>query len=151
MNKWQEAGGQLLAEHGLRIRNVRHSMSGLALFATPEIDCPLPKSAKSFRVLAHEVGHKALNHARGHRSCVREYEADQFAIEQFRRFGLTLPREVKHVIDEHIAYGLAQALNRGMKRVPDELKPYRRLLRPYHIFLIYPNGRSKRVRRYHMR
>lgn len=129
MNKWAVAGNQLLAEHGLHIATVRKSMSGFAPHEGNGLASPLPKTAKSFAVLAHEVGHKALGHKRGSKSCTKEYEAEQFAIAQFRRFGFPLPREVKARMDYHIAYSLAQALNRGLVKVPPELRPYKKMLR----------------------
>lgn len=126
---WETAGNQLLAEHGLHIEKVRKSMSGYAPWEGNGIASPLPKTAKSFAILAHEVGHKALGHKRGGKSCTKEYEAEKFAIAQFRRFGFTLPREVKTRMDRHIAHGLAQALNRGLVTVPPELRPYKKMLR----------------------
>lgn len=128
---YREAGEQLLKEYKLHIANIRKSMTGFAPYEGNGICSPLPKTAKSFAVLAHEVGHKALGHASNGKSCLKEYEAEQFAILQFKRFGMTLPRDVKRRMNHHIAYSLAQALNRGMKTIPPELKPYRRLLQEY--------------------
>jgi hypothetical protein len=126
-NKWESAGNQLLAEPGLHIATVRKS--GFAPWKGNGICSPLPKTAKSFAILAHEVGHKALGHKGGEKSCFKEYEAEQFAIQQFKRFGFAMPREVKLRMNRHIAYGLAQALNRGMKDIPKELRPYKKMLR----------------------
>jgi hypothetical protein len=128
-NKWESAGNQLLSEHGLHIATVRKSMSGFAPWEGNGICSPLPKTAKSFAILAHEVGHKALGHNGKGKSCVHEYEAEQFAIQQFKRFGFAMPREVKLRMNRHVAYGLAQALNRGMKDIPKELRPYKKMLR----------------------
>ena len=128
-NKWESAGNQLLAEHGLHIATIRKSMSGFAPWEGNGICSPLPKTAKSFAILAHEVGHKALGHKGGSKSCLKEYEAEQFAIQQFKRFGFAMPREVKLRMNRHVAYGLAQALNRGMKDIPKELRPYKQMLR----------------------
>jgi hypothetical protein len=128
-NRFEEAGQILLGEHKLVINKVRKSMSGFAPHEGNGIASPLPKTAKSFAILTHEVGHKALNHNDNGKSCLKEYEAEQFTVDCFKRFGFAIPRDVRNRINFHIAYGLAQALNRGMKQIPVELKPYRKYIK----------------------
>lgn len=127
-NKYQEAADILLKEHGIIISKIRSTMSGVAYHDTNRIECPKPKSATSFAILAHEIGHRALNHNGNGKSCMAEYQAEMFTIAQFKRFGFAMPHKVKDRINRHIAYGLAQALNRNMCNIPSELKPYKKYL-----------------------
>ena len=126
-NSYAEAGDILLEEFfadGGKIRKWRDWMAGAAWYETKEIACPMPRTAKSFEIFAHEVGHILANPDRKAPSWKRELQASEYALEQFERFNLKLPRETKKHIYWYITYSVCQALNRGMKKVPDEVKKY---------------------------
>lgn len=148
VNRYKQAADTLLKENNLVVSKVRSSMSGLAYYTTNQVEVPEVKSPTSFHVLAHEVGHQALGHSKKRKSCIVEYEAEMFALQQFKRFSFKVPVKVKDRINKHIAYGLAQALNRGMKQIPSELKPYKKYLYSSDCHIIFVrNGIKKYDRR----
>jgi len=142
MNKYEQAGEVLVRENNAILIRVRKSMSGRAYHHTTamtgkwEFSSPLPKTAKSFEVFAHEIGHIHQFQTEGKHKprWKEEYDAEMFALDCFKRFNFTIPRIILNRIRWHIAYSLAKALNRGMKKIPEELKPYRKYLRKVKCF-----------------
>lgn len=122
---YEEAGKVLLAETKVRIGKYRKSMTGRAYHKTPireaYIVCPEPKTAISFYVFAHEIGHIVANPDLKAPSWKREIEANEYSKQQFIRFGLKLPRKVLAEMNRYSAYSVCQALNRGMKMIPKDL------------------------------
>ncbi len=135
-NKFEQAGEVLLRENNAKLVRVRRTMSGVAYRHTTAVEgkwefaSPLPKTAISFAVFAHEVGHihQFQTQEKTKPRWKEEYDAEMFAIACFKHFGFTIPHIVLNRIRWHIAYALAKALNRGMKKLPDELKAYRKYL-----------------------
>jgi hypothetical protein len=123
---YYEAGMDLLKRHNVTVIKYRNAMSGRAIIAKAEIKTPIPKTAKSFAIFAHEVGHIVNGEIKP--SCMCEYKAEMFARDCFKEYGFKMPRIVKNRQIWYICYSLAQALNRGMKNIPAELKPYVKLL-----------------------
>ena len=99
-------------------------MTGLAWIGHPRrpIEAPQPRSALSFAVLAHEVGHHALGRARPRWR--EEQLAWLFALEQMRRLGVPVTAAVEQRYADAMRYALAKALRRGLKSVPAELAPF---------------------------
>lgn len=120
---YKEAGIDLLNRYNVKHISIRKSMSGRAFVAKREIKAPLPTTAKSFAVFAHEVGHIVNGNIKP--SCLSEYKAEMFAKDCFSEYGFKMPRIVRNRQTWYICYSLAQALNRGMTNIPTELKPYR--------------------------
>ena len=140
--EWEDLGTRLVEAYGVRIRKWRRSMSGVAYHNSDEIECPVPRGAKSFAVLAHEVGHRALGHNGAGRRLEDEYQAWEFARGTFRDAGIPMPRTVSRMIDESLGYALAKALNRGLKVVPPEYRRIRhRLVGETVTTTIYGDGR----------
>lgn len=145
-NKWYDAGMELAAKYHVKIRKYRKSMTGVAYFSSCEICTPEPKTAKSFYIFTHEVGHIANGNIKP--SCLGEYMADKFAEDSFKQYGFTIPREVKAEMNRYRAYSLAQALNRGLKNIPAELKPYRQYLVSHDAHIRNANGVWRVEKRY---
>lgn len=143
MNKYEVAGKELLARHSITIKTVRKSMSGIAYLEDRVISAPAAKSPLSFAILAHEVGHIVNGSIRPR--WLEELRAWEFAIESFKQFHLSVSKEVRQRMRYSLAYALAKALNRDMKRIPAELRQYRKYLSPitYH----YGDGTTRE--RYH--
>lgn len=141
MNKYEVISIKLLNEYGISIKTVRKSMSGVAYIEDRVISCPAPKSPLSFAIFAHEVGHIANGSIKPR--WLEELKAWQFSIACFKKFGLSIPREVRQRMKYSLSFALAKALNRDMKRTPPELRAYRKYLSP--ITYIYGNG-TKRER-----
>ena len=135
-----EAGQDLVKRYDINVIKVRRSMSGFAYYNSRDIVAPEPKTAKSFVVFAHEVGHVVNGKVRPRWKS--EYMAEMFALDCFKEYDLKLPRIVKNRIKWHITYALAKAMNRGMKVIPQELKPYKKYLRPGYYIVRYLDGRE---------
>ena len=127
VNKYEQAAHTLLTENFVIHKYFSSGMSGRAWLGKRIIRAPQPKSPRSFQILAHEVGHIVQGNIKP--QCLEEYGAEVFSFEQMKRFGFKIPKRVKDVSDRHISYGLAQALNRGIKKVPAELKPYMKFIK----------------------
>ncbi|KKL20171.1 hypothetical protein LCGC14_2458120 [marine sediment metagenome] len=126
MNRYEEVGNLLLKRHDVTIKVIRRSMSGLAYIKERAICSPLPRTAKSFAIFCHEVGHIAQGVIKPR--WLEELRAEEFAKGCFGEFGFSMPKAVKDRMKYHISYKLAQALNRGMKHTPPELKSHRKYL-----------------------
>ncbi len=80
----------------------------------PEIEAPRPKTASSFAVFAHEIGHQQLHGDNGSVPRWREeVEAWDFALEQFTRFGLKGRNKQRKVATKSIGYAFGKAVRRG--------------------------------------
>ena len=143
MNKYELAGKQLLEEYSITVKTVRKSMSGVAYIEDGIISAPAPKQALSFAIFAHEVGHISNGHVSPR--WLEELRAWQFSLDCFKRFGLTIPREVRQRMKYSLTFALAKALNRNMKRTPLELRPYRKYLSP----IVYLYGDGTRANKWH--
>ena len=136
---YEAAGLALIKESGVFVKKWRGSMSGRAWYKGKIIAAPYPKTAKSFEVLAHEIGHIVANPNRKAPSWEREMLASEYALVQFKRFGLKLPRQIKTKAARYIAYSVCQALNRGMKKIPAMVRKYCRG-RVVKVRCVRPNG-----------
>jgi len=134
MNKYETIAYKVLKETerelGHRI-NVEHwksnnPHSGIAYCKSYSIKVPEPKSDISLNTFLHEIGHLVYQVKP---SCLNEYKACMFALDKMRENGLTISRKVKRHHNWYIAYSLAQALNRKLKTVPVELKPFKKYLK----------------------
>lgn len=119
--------------------------SGRAYCKTFTVKVPHPLSDISFNTFCHELGHLMTNDKL---SCMREYKASMFALETMQQHGIRISRKVRQHHNWYIAYSLAQALNRNLKQVPKELKPFMKYLDKSQITFIYGDGRRKSAIRY---
>ncbi len=133
--------------HNITVKHWRSNrpFSGRAFCSTYEIVVPEPKSDISLNTYLHELGH-LLYQVKP--SCLDEYLACKFALDKMRENGLTISRKVKKHHNWYVAYSLAQALNRNIKSIPAELKPFRKFLSRYSACLMYSTGKRKIVTRY---
>jgi hypothetical protein len=128
---------ETLAEHGVRVRRWRSSMSGCAWevhYADGRvarlIEAPRPRGPMSAAVYLHEIGHHAIGFNRYRLRCLEEYHAWAWALAEMERRELNVTDAVRRRMHESLQYAVAKALRRGMKRLPPELLPYRRRWRP---------------------
>jgi len=143
MNKYELAGQQLLKEHVVSVKTIRHNMSGIAYIDDRAISAPVPRRPLSFAVFAHEVGH--IVNGRISPRWREELMAWQFSIAQFKRFGFSVPKEVKTRMKYSLAFALAKALNRRMAKVPKGLRIYKKYLSP----VTYIYGDDHREQKWH--
>jgi len=133
MNKYETIAKQVLRdteqqlEHNVIIKHWKSNrpFSGRAWSKTYTIQVPEPKSDISLNTYLHELGHLIYQVKP---SCLNEYLACKFALDTMRQYGLSISRKVKRHHNWYIAYCLAQALNRKLKKIPVELKPFRKYL-----------------------
>jgi hypothetical protein len=112
---WATAAQALLDETGVRVRKFRSNMTGISFTHYTEIEAPYPKTARSFAIFAHEIGHQVLH--RDNSSYPRwreEVEAWDFALAQFARFGLKGIRKQQRIATRLIAYAFEKAIRRGV-------------------------------------
>ena len=138
MNRYELAGNQLLEQYGITVKTIRRTMSGSAYLEDKVISAPAPKQALSFAIFAHEVGHIANGEISPR--WLEELRAWQFSLDCFRQFDLTIPRKVRQRMKYSVAFALAKALNRNMKRIPPELRLYKKYLSP--IVYVYGDGHT---------
>jgi hypothetical protein len=125
---WRSAAQTLLDESGITVRRWRSNMSGVALHGGSAIEAPTPRTAKSFAVLAHEVGHQTLHKNNGSYPRWREeIEAWDFALGCFKRFNLRGSRKLLPWVERSIAYSVGKA----ERRVADPGQLYAELRRNY--------------------
>lgn len=111
---WRSAAQQLLDEAGCEVRKWRSNMTGCSYGDTREIESPKPKTATSFAVFAHEIGHQELHRSNGSYPRWREeVEAWEFALAQFSRFGLKGRNKQRAVAVKCIGYAFTKAIRRG--------------------------------------
>jgi len=129
--RYEEITKQMLAEHGVRVRKWRSSMSGVAWQVSYQdgtvsklIESPKPKGPMSAAVFLHEIGHHAIGFGTYKPRCLEEYYAWKFSIEKMEELGLNVTDRVHKRMHESLEYALAKALRRGLKKVPGELMPY---------------------------
>jgi hypothetical protein len=111
---WRAAAQTLLDETGCLVRKWRSNMTGISYDYADEIEAPQPKTAKSFAVFAHEIGHQRLHRSNGNYPRWREeVEAWEFALDQFTRFGLPGRNKQRAVAVKSIGYAFSKAIRRG--------------------------------------
>jgi len=137
MNKYQDIANQVIKEVAKEIGKIevvykfKNPWSGRAYFKRTPYLIEVPEKIASdigLFTFLHELGHLLPSTQKQKKSCLREYYSSEFAIETFKRFGLSLSRKIRRHNNWHIGYGLAQALNRGMKITPPELRKFRKYI-----------------------
>lgn len=89
-------------------------MTGCAWPDKRVLETPEPRSIKSFVILAHEVGHVALEHrGRAKPRWAQEVEAWEFALAQVRAHRLPGRRKAQEYAEPRIAQAFWRALRRG--------------------------------------
>ncbi|MFG0274507.1 MAG: hypothetical protein ACF8QF_05570 [Phycisphaerales bacterium] len=124
---------EALAEHRVRVRRWRSSMSGCAWevhYADGRIarliEAPRPRGPMSAAVFLHEVGHHAIGFHRYKPRCLEEYHAWAWALAEMERRELNITDAVRRRMHESLQYAVMKARRRGIKRLPPELLPYQR-------------------------
>jgi len=129
--RYEKLTRECLAEHGIRVRKWRTSMSGVAWEVRYEdgtmsrlIEAPRPKGPMSTAVFLHEVGHHAIGFTRYKPRCLEEYHAWMWSLAEMERRGVSVTESVKRRVHESLHYAILKAARRGLKKLPVELEPY---------------------------
>ena len=146
MNKYELVANKVLKEcesqlgHDVVINHWKANcpFSGRAYCMTYTITVPQPKSDISLNTFLHELGHLVYQVKP---SCLNEYMACKFALDKMKENGIAISRKVKRHHNWYVAYSLAQAINRKLKTIPQELKPFRKFISTRKVH--YINGEGK--------
>lgn len=123
------------------VKRSTNPRSGTAWTEAFQIRVPRPVSDISLDTYLHELGHFATDHKM---SCMRELLATKFSEDTFKRFGIRLTSKLRKIHHYGIAYGLAQAMNRNLKKIPVELKSFRKYIAKVNTYSgILFSGRMK--------
>lgn len=122
---------ELLAEHSIRVRKWRTSMSGVAWelryrdgTRTRLIEAPRPKSPMSLAIFLHEVGHHVIGLGVYRPRCLEEYHAWRFSLDQMAARGFPITDRVQRRYQRSMHYAVAKATRRGIKSLPDEVQAF---------------------------
>ncbi len=129
--KYDAVVRQLLAEHGIRVRKWRKSMSGIAWYVLYRdgtrvnlIEAPRPRGPMSAAIFLHEIGHHAIGFNVYKPRCLEEYHAWRWSLEAMERHGLNITDAVRLRMHRSLWYAVSKAQRRGIKRIPAELEPF---------------------------
>ena len=129
--RYEHITKQMLAEHDVRVRKWRSSMSGVAWQVEYKdgstaklIESPRPKGPMSAAVFLHEIGHHAIGFGVYRPRCLEEFHAWRWSLEQMEALGLNITPPVRQRMHESLHYAIEKARRRGLKRLPEELVPY---------------------------
>lgn len=121
----------MLAQHGVRVRKWRTSMSGVAWQVTYQdgsvsklLESPKPKGPMSMAIFLHEIGHHAIGFGTYKPRCLEEYYAWKFSLDTMRELDLNVTDRVQQRMHDSLQYAVEKALRRGLKQIPEELVPY---------------------------
>lgn len=129
--RYEEVTRRMLAEHGVRVRKWRTSMSGVAWqvyykdgTVSRLIEAPRPRGPMSAAVFLHEIGHHAIGFGVYRPRCLEEYHAWKWSLEQMERHGLNVTDAVRNRMRESLVYAIEKGQRRGLRAVPPELARY---------------------------
>lgn len=121
----------MLAEHGVRVRRWRTSMSGVAWTVAYRdgtvvrlIESPRPRGPMSAAIFLHEIGHHAIGIGAYKPRCLEEYHAWRFAIREMESRGLNVTEGVRRRMRRSLEYAVRKAERRGLRSLPAELAEY---------------------------
>lgn len=122
---------ELLGAHGIKIRKWRKNMSGIARQTTftdgrvlRTLESPRPTGPMSAAIFLHEVGHHVIGFNVYRPRCLEEYHAWAYAIRELKARGFTVTEGVQTRMNKSLRYAVAKARRRGLREVPEELRPY---------------------------
>ena len=130
-DRYERVTREMLAEHGVRVRKWRTSMSGVAWRVTYTdgtvsklIEAPKPRGPMSAAIFLHEIGHHAIGLGAYRPRCLEEYHAWKFALETMEAKGLNVTPAVHERMRLALRYAVDKAVRRGLKQIPGELEPF---------------------------
>ncbi len=122
---------ELLTAHGIKIRKWRKNMSGIARQTTftdgrvlRTLESPKPTGPMSAAIFLHEVGHHVIGFNVYKPRCLEEYHAWAYAIRELEARGFTVTDRVRTRMQKSLRYAVAKARRRGLREVPEELRPH---------------------------
>lgn len=129
--RYERLTAAMLERYGVRVRRWRRSTSGVAMLVRAPggrierwIESPQPRGPVSAAVFLHEIGHHALGVGSISPRCLEEHQAWAFSLAAMRAEGISVTASVEGRVRSALAYAMAKAARRGIKRIPAEVAPY---------------------------
>ena len=120
-----------LAQHGLRVRRWRNSLSGLATLRIYRdgsqdrtIESPYPTSPLRLAIFLHEVGHHVIGLGVFRPRCLEEFHAWRYAIDRMNEMGLPTEGTVQRRFERSMQYAVAKSVRRGIRALPVEVAAF---------------------------
>ena len=120
-----------LAQHGLRVRRWRNSLSGLATLRIYRdgsqdrtIESPYPTSPLRLAIFLHEVGHHVIGLGVFRPRCLEEFHAWRYAIDRMNEMGLPTLGTVQRRFERSMQYAVAKSVRRGIRALPVEVAAF---------------------------
>lgn len=130
-DRYEALTRRMLAEHRVRVRRWRTSMTGVAWEVHYQdgqisrlIEAPRPRGPMSAAIFLHEIGHHAIGFTRYKPRCLEEYHAWAWAVRAMEEHGVTVTDAVRRRMHESLHYAVAKAARRGLRMLPQELLPF---------------------------
>lgn len=130
-DRYDALARELLAEHSIRVRKWRTSMSGVAWelryrdgTSARLIEAPKPKSPMSLAIFLHEVGHHVIGLGVYRPRCLEEYHAWRYALDQMAARGFPITDRVERRYRRSMHYAVAKSTRRGIKSLPEEVQQF---------------------------
>ncbi len=129
--RYESLTRQLLAEHNIRVRKWRSSMTGVAWqvhyengSTTRLIEAPRPRGPMSAAIFLHEVGHHAIGFYRYKPRCLEEHHAWAWALAAMQQHNIPITDAVNRRVRLSMRYAIHKAQRRGIKALPPEMLAY---------------------------
>ena len=120
-----------LAQHGLRVRRWRNSLSGLATLRIYRdgsqdrtIESPYPTSPLRLAIFLHEVGHHVIGLGVFRPRCLEEFHAWRYAIDRMNEMGLPTEGTVQRRFERSMQYAVAKSVRRGIRALSVEVAAF---------------------------
>lgn len=131
-HRYEAMTRELVHEYSIRVRKWRTSMSGVAWevhyrdgTVSRLIEAPRPKGPMSAAVFCHEIGHHAIGFRTYRPRCLEEYHAWAWSLRTMAQYELNITQSVRDRMHDSLHYAVLKAHRRGLKRLPEELEPFR--------------------------
>ena len=119
------------AQHDIRVRKWRRSMSGCAWRVYHHdgrvvnwIEAPVPRTPISLAIFLHEVGHHAIGFHVYKKRCEEEFHVWQWALREMRNWGIEPDERVWRRFELSMRYAVDKAMRRGIKNLPEPLHQF---------------------------
>jgi hypothetical protein len=112
--RYSALGAAWLNEFHVVLGQATSGLHGRAWVTDRMLHAPWPATTrKRLYILAHEIGHVALDHRKQRPVYVQEFEAEQFAHALMRRDGIAVPRAMTERAKRYVRSKINRAFVRG--------------------------------------
>ncbi|MEZ5944947.1 MAG: hypothetical protein R3C18_26480 [Planctomycetaceae bacterium] len=116
----QRVGQLILKEAGVETIEYHNRLAGWAVVESKRVRVPYPTTRRRLYIVAHEAGHVALDHRGAKPKHRQEFEAERYAHDALRRYGISVPKKSTAQAKRYVAWKIRQALRRGAQTIDRE-------------------------------